>query len=92
MYAVVGIPGSRFHTHRHFARGERGLAEEWLDVTARAIRERNPALGTLPTQLISDREAGRVRYQDGTRVYTWDQDAARDEERAAAYGGEQRPY
>ena len=80
MYAVVGIPGSRYHTWRHFQRTERQAIEQWLSETTCQLREANPALGSLPCSRLSDRAAARVRYRDGKRVYHdwWCENAAQD--------------
>lgn len=68
MIAVVGIPGSVHHKWHRF--GKRAIAEQWaLDVWRRTV-ERHPELGSsLPSDILSDRSAARVRYQDGTPVY-----------------------
>jgi hypothetical protein len=69
MYAIVGIPGSTHHRYRRYPRSQTAQARAWLDATWEAIMRRNPAIGTLPTRLISDREAASIRWQDGRRIY-----------------------
>jgi len=73
MYAVVGIPGESIHRYRWFPRSARKEAEEWLEREFAAIRRSSPQ--TVPvTRILSDREAERVRWRDGTRVYRRESD------------------
>ena len=67
MYAIVGIPGSCHHKYRHFT--DKNAAQDWLVKTARATLEANPSLGSIHTEIISDREAARRRWADGGRIY-----------------------
>jgi hypothetical protein len=73
MFAIVGIPGSQHHSYKWFARADKRAAEEWLDATFRQALDENPVLGSLPQQLISDRDASTVYYRDGRHVYSRDQ-------------------
>lgn len=70
MIAIVGTPGSVHHTWERFERTDRTAAEVWTADAARRIMDRNPTLGTIPTEIVSDKEATRRRYQDGTPIYT----------------------
>ena len=73
MFAVIGIPGESIHRYRWFPRGARTEAEEWLKQEFAAIRRLSPQ--TVPvTRILSDREAARVRWRDGMRVYRRESD------------------
>lgn len=67
MVGIVGLPGSVHHRWQHFASKRDAVA--WVEEQWRRTRERNPALGTLETAVISDREARKRRWQDGRRIY-----------------------
>lgn len=68
MFAIIGIPGESIHRYRWFPRTARKEAEKWLEQEFTSIRRLSPQ--TVPvTRILSDREAARVRWQDGTRVY-----------------------
>ena len=67
MVAIVGIPGSQHHLWARF--NHRASASLWLDREWRRVRERNPAIGTLPAEILSERKAAKVRYRDGKRCY-----------------------
>ena len=72
MIGVIGEPGNIHHEWRHFPRygtvdGETCVA--WVDRRRREKLDENPALATLPTEIISDKEASHRRWQDGTRIY-----------------------
>lgn len=68
MFAIVGVPGESIHRYRWFPRGARTEAEEWLEQEFAAIRRLSPQAVPV-TRILSDREATRVRWRDGTRVY-----------------------
>ena len=67
MVARIGLPGNSYHTF------ERGLtkaeARAWCDAR---LAERYPA-GSFPidarASIISEKEADKARYRDGTRCY-----------------------
>ena len=67
MIAVVGIPGSAHHEYLRVRTRREGI--NWAGRRESAIRDRNPAVGSLPTYVLTEKEAMRVRYQDGHRVY-----------------------
>lgn len=68
MIAIVGIPGSTHHRWKWFAKKSEGV--KWADDTAAEIRHKNPALGSIGVEVVSDREAMRRRWQDGKRIYS----------------------
>lgn len=71
MYAIVGLPGSQYHSWGHYYRGsEDNLAQEWAERTRDQILRDNPVVGSLPIQHVSDREAEGRRWQDGRRIYS----------------------
>lgn len=72
MIAVIGIPGSVHHDYAWFPRhgttsGE--TAAQWIERVYRETLDRNPALGTIATEILSDRKAKAQYYRDGTAVY-----------------------
>ena len=67
MIAVVGIPGSMHHDWRRVNTRREGMT--WAARRESAIRDRIPAVGSLPTYVLTEKEARRVRYLDGHRVY-----------------------
>ena len=75
MIGIIGLPGSIHHEWKHFPR--RGTVDgetvkEWVGRRWREKLERNSALGTLPTEIISDREARRRKFSDGSDCYPLD--------------------
>lgn len=72
MIAIVGIPGSVHHTWRAFR--SRPAARRWMDRTWREIMNDNPVLGSLPSEIISNRTALKRRWRDGSRIYAQDQE------------------
>ena len=76
MFAIVGTVGSIHHTYKHFPstrstwREVKEAAAGWADGTAMDIAEAHPALGSIYSGTISERDAQTVRYLDGRRVYT----------------------
>lgn len=44
-------------------------ARAWLESASEDLRAIHPAAWPQPTRLISDREALKIRYRDGNRVY-----------------------
>ena len=73
MYAIIGIPGSTHHDYRWFPRSELADARAWLQVEFDRTLLDNPVLGTIETRLLPDREAERLRYRDGTHIYSKEQ-------------------
>ena len=67
MIAIVGIPGSTHHRWKRFS--VKADAKAWLNETYAEIRRLNPALGSLPIRIISEKAAANIRYQDGELVY-----------------------
>jgi len=70
MFAIVGLPGSVHHSWRHGT--GRAELQAWADKKWQQTREDNPALGSLPIEIISDREALKRRWRDGRRIYSTD--------------------
>jgi hypothetical protein len=67
MFAIVGIHGS---THHDWCRVKtRTEGEEWASARSQEIRDQHPAVGSLPVRVLTDREASKIRWQDGHRVY-----------------------
>lgn len=70
MYAVIGYPGAQDHKYYH---GSRKDAADWLKKTCDKIRASGVRVERISTsRLLSDKEAAKVRYQDGTKVYSFD--------------------
>lgn len=67
MIAIVGIPGSQHHTWKWFETKKQG--EAWATALRSQILDKNPTEGTIPISVMSDREASKVKWQDGRRVY-----------------------
>ncbi len=67
MIAHVSQPGSvHFRWTRCRTRKE---GVQWIDRNLDELRERNPVVGRFGYGILSDREAAKVRYRDGRRVY-----------------------
>jgi len=67
MVARIGLPGNSYHTfQRHLTQAE---AEAWCQAR---LAERHPN-GPYPydarASILTEREADRCRYRDGTRCY-----------------------
>lgn len=85
MIAIIGVPGSKHHRWAAFrGPGARRRAEEWLQEQLRLLAEQHPAAYPQPVRILSDREAARVRYADGRRVYLTAREVAEEEAREAA--------
>ena len=70
MIAYVGIPGSSHHIWERFCgKTERAEAVRWAEKQCDRVRENNPSVGSLPCGTYSEKDAAKVRYQDGSRVY-----------------------
>lgn len=72
MVGIVGLPGSCHHEWKWFPRHGTVDGEsigQWVQRRWREKLNANPALGTLPTEIVSDRAARRRRYRDGSRCY-----------------------
>lgn len=70
MIAYVGLPGSAHHTWARFCgKTQRALAERWTEEQSDRIRENNPTVGFLPVGTYSEKEARKIRYLDGRKVY-----------------------
>lgn len=67
MLAIVGVPGSAHHDWSRVATRREG--EAWASARAQAIRERHPAVGSLPVAVVSNRAAAGMRWPDGRRMY-----------------------
>jgi hypothetical protein len=68
MIAIVGLPGSRHHQWKHGS--SRRSLRAWAEETRATILRRNPGLGTLPIEIVSDRVALRRRWRDGNPIYS----------------------
>lgn len=76
MYAVIGTPGSVHHKWAKFEVESHGSAVackqaalNWLERASEKLAQDHPAAFPQPTCVITNKEARKVRYQDGTRVY-----------------------
>lgn len=67
MIAVFGIPGSVHHRYYRVATHKEGAA--WLEYRRRIFAEEHPAAIGQPEAILTEHEAARRRYADGTRVY-----------------------
>jgi len=70
MIAIIGYPGSTNHRWERFF--DKKLAVEWLQTTGQKMYEDsgNSSPESLYSQrVISEREAARIKYQDGTKCY-----------------------
>lgn len=85
MVAVIGVPGSKYHAWATFrGPGARRRAEEWLREQLELLAREYPAAYPQPTRILSDKEAAKIRYADGRRVYLTAREVAEEEAREAA--------
>lgn len=67
MIAHVSQPGS---VHFDWTRVDtRKEAVAWIDARLEELRQRNPVVGRFGYGILSNREAAKVRYRDGRRVF-----------------------
>jgi len=66
MIVRIGLPGNSFHDYEHFS--SKRECYDWA--------EEQLASGAFPRDakysLLTDKEARRCRYRDGSRCYVWD--------------------
>ena len=69
MVAVIGYPGESRHMWERFDSKKDAL--EWLQLTSRSLYEENPVWPTAISsqRILSEKEASKVRYRDGTKCY-----------------------
>lgn len=67
MYATINLPGSSHF--KYFGPASRADCEAWINQTVKDML-RFELLGvTLPRQIISNKDAAKWRYRDGSRVF-----------------------
>lgn len=69
MIAVLGYPGGSWFAWRRFR--DRRAARRWLDDGYRAIVEHTSGLAHPACRILSEAEARRWRYSDGSGVFEW---------------------
>ncbi|MDP2949035.1 MAG: hypothetical protein Q8P22_05815 [Chloroflexota bacterium] len=69
MLAHFGLPGESKFAWRH---GNRTECAIWLEATLAKARDQGFPQGIPTTGYLTDREARKVRYRDGNRVYDWE--------------------
>lgn len=74
MVAIIGYPGSSHHRWERFSDKKEAL--DWLEKTGREMYER---MGGWPDALssqrvISEKEAAKCYYRDGSKIYPKDED------------------
>lgn len=70
MVAVIGYPGESKHTWKRFTTKAEAIA--WLNAKGAELAEEHPAwahTAVSSQRIISEREASRIRYRDGRKVY-----------------------
>jgi len=98
MIATIGLPGGAHHRWTRVK--TRKEAAIWLEKADDLLQAKHPAAHPQPTFTVTEREAARTRYQDGTAVYpkaeleTAEEDRHRFtlEEIQDALEGHGRPY
>jgi hypothetical protein len=64
------MPGSVHHRWARFSGpGAKAEAQKWIDETLDRLRTANPVVGRFGFGILSERDAAKVRYRDGRRVY-----------------------
>lgn len=69
MFAVIGIKGSSHHDYRYFPHRRTREIMEWARARRDEILNANPAQGSLPITLLSDKAAYQEEWADGDKVY-----------------------
>jgi hypothetical protein len=69
MFAVINVPGS--HYFHSYGPGTRKECQEWIDRTVEQLLRTTLLSSTLPRQIISNKEASRWKYRDGSRVFEY---------------------
>ena len=67
MIATIGLPGGAHHRWTRVK--TRKEAAIWLEKADDLLQAKHPAAHPQPTFTVTEREAARTRYQDGTAVY-----------------------
>lgn len=67
MYAVINLPGSSHFDW--FGPSTEQECEAWLDKTVSKMLETQLLGSTLPRQVISNKNAGKWKYRDGSHVF-----------------------
>ena len=79
MIAIIGLPGSMQHSWESFHIAQHGgsvkaaqvAAGAWLDAADLTLQEEHPAAHPQPLEVLSNRDAAKVRWIDGSRVYVY---------------------
>lgn len=69
MFAIVGIKGSVHHDYKWFPHRRTKQILQWARDRRAAILAKNPAQGSLPITLLSDKAAYQEEWADGEKVY-----------------------
>lgn len=67
MFAVINLPGS-YH-FSSFGPASKSDCEKWLDEEIKDMLRTELLSSTLPRQIISNREAKKWKYRDGSKVF-----------------------
>ena len=67
MIATIGLPGGAHHRWTRVK--TRKEAAIWLEKAQDRLEARNRAAHPQPTCVLTEKEAARVRWQDGSKVY-----------------------
>ena len=69
MIAVVQCPGSQDHAWEYVT--SKKAAEVWIRERKAHIRKHQPQSGCIPSEILSDAAARKIRYRDGRRAYVF---------------------
>ena len=70
MIAYVSAPGSVHHRWTRFSGpGAKAEAHKWINETLDRLHAANPVVGRFGSGILSDRDAAKIRYRDGRKVY-----------------------
>lgn len=68
MIVRIGLPGNSYHTYEHYA-----TKKECYDWAEKQLRGEGLAFPRdARYSLLTDKQARKCRYRDGSRCYVWD--------------------
>jgi hypothetical protein len=70
MFAFINLPGSRHF--QYYGPASKADCKNWLEKTRKSLLRTELLTSTLPYGLISNKEAAKVKYRDGSNVYRID--------------------
>ncbi len=70
MWAQVNLPGSSHF--RYYGPATKQECQDWIDKTVNDLLKTELLTSTLPRFIISNKEAAKVKYLDGSKVFRQD--------------------